>query len=205
MRILTGIGLAIATVVVAGCGESSPKAIAPAVAAIDGSRFLLASEPAGAMPVIAARKAAVDGEDVVLVGRIGGSEDPWIEGRAAFSIVDASLKACSDVPGDTCPKPWDYCCEIGKLPTSKALVKVVDANGKLIAEDARGLLSLKELQTVVVRGKAERDDAGNLTVLASGIFVRPNGVGSPAAGAGHDHKHDHDHKHEEGEKSPSKP
>jgi hypothetical protein len=39
----------------------------------------------------------------------------WIEGRAAFSLVDQSLKACSDVEGDDCPVPWDYCCETEKL------------------------------------------------------------------------------------------
>ncbi|MDF1742735.1 MAG: hypothetical protein P1V19_03515 [Gimesia sp.] len=133
---------------------------------------LLTSEPAGAKEVIQARKSAKNDEEVVLVGRIGGSENPWIEGRAAFSIVDNSLKACSDIPGDGCDKPWDYCCETDKLPTAMALIKVVDAEGKLINSDARKLFKLKELQTVVVKGKAKRDDAGNLTVFASGIFVR---------------------------------
>ena len=50
----------------------------------------------------------------------------------------------------------------------------MDENGELIKADARQLLKVKELQTVVVRGKAKRDDKGNLTVLASGIFVRPD-------------------------------
>ena len=38
--------------------------------------------------------------------------------------------------------------------------------------DARELFDVKELMTVVVRGKALRDDAGNLTVLATAIFVK---------------------------------
>lgn len=38
--------------------------------------------------------------------------------------------------------------------------------------DARELLKIKELSTVVVKGKARRDDAGNLTVLATGIHVK---------------------------------
>jgi hypothetical protein len=58
------------------------------------------------------------------------------------------------------------------LPANKAMVKVVDASGKPVAMDARKLLGLKELQTVVVRGQAQRDEAGNLTVLADGLFVR---------------------------------
>jgi hypothetical protein len=106
------------------------------------------------------------------VGRIGGDENPWIDGRAAFSIVDGSLKACSDIPGDKCEKPWDYCCETHKLPTSTALIKVVDEDGSLVKVDAKVLLGLKELSTVVVKGKAKRDDAGNLTVLATGVYVK---------------------------------
>ena len=110
--------------------------------------------------------------EIGAVGRIGGSTNPWVEGRASFEIVDSTLKACSDIPGDTCKTPWDYCCQTDKLPKSKALVKVVDASGTPVKSDARELLKLKELQTVVVRGKAKRDDAGNLTVLASGVYVR---------------------------------
>ncbi|NQT41455.1 MAG: hypothetical protein HQ581_28460, partial [Planctomycetes bacterium] len=54
-----------------------------------------------------------------------------------------------------------------------ALVKLVDDSGKVLATDARQLLQVKELQTVVVRGTAKRDQQGNLTVIADGIFVRP--------------------------------
>ena len=95
-----------------------------------------------------------------------------VKGLAAFSIVDQSLKACSDIPGDQCQKPWDYCCETSELPTSTALVKVVDESGDLVKADARELLDVKELSTVIVKGKAQRDDAGNLTVLASGVYVK---------------------------------
>lgn len=159
----------------AGCTQESPPAATATgstAPTIDGSKYLLNEEPAEVATVIEAREQSEDGADVVLVGRIGGSANPWIDGRAAFSIVDPSLKACSDIPGDECPKPWDYCCETHKLPTSTALVKFVDEDGRSLQSDARELLSLKELQTVVVRGKAKRDDAGNLTVLASGLFVR---------------------------------
>ena len=107
--------------------EQSSAALA---ANVDGSKFLLTSEPEEAKDVIQVRKDASDGDDVVIVGRIGGSENPWIDGRAAFSIVDGSLKACSDIPGDNCPKPWDYCCETDSLPTSTALIKVVDGAGQ---------------------------------------------------------------------------
>ncbi len=48
----------------------------------------------------------------------------------------------------------------------------MDDKGDLVKVDARQLLGLKELQTVMVRGKAQRDDSGNLTVLASGVYVK---------------------------------
>jgi hypothetical protein len=48
----------------------------------------------------------------------------------------------------------------------------VDENGSLVKANAKGLLNVKELSTVVVKGKAKRDDAGNLTVLATGVFVK---------------------------------
>lgn len=163
-------------VLAAGCTQesstttsSTDTATAPA---IDGSRFLLTAEPDEPATVIEAREQTKDGEDVVLVGRIGGSANPWVEGRAAFTVVDPTLKACSDIPGDECRIPWDYCCETHKLPGATALVTFADDDGRPLKADARELLSLKELQTVVVRGKAERDEAGNLTVLATGLFVR---------------------------------
>ena len=163
-------------VLVSGCGQSAPEQATStepdAAEAVTTSDVLLTSEPTGAEEVIAARKSAEDNSEVVVVGRIGGSENPWVDCRAVFSIVYNSLKACSDIEGDGCPKPLDYCCETDKLPTATALVKIVDQDGTLINEDARKLLNLKELQTVVVKGKAKRDDAGNLTVFANGIFVR---------------------------------
>jgi len=52
------------------------------------------------------------------------------------------------------------------------LVKVVDEKGELVKAGAKKLLGVEELSTVVVRGKAKRDDKGNLTVMATGIFVK---------------------------------
>ncbi len=154
-------------------GGAKQSASKVAKASIDGAKYLLASEPGTAVNVIDARKSAKHDATISLVGRIGGSTNPWIEGLAAFTIVDTSLKACSDIPGDTCSKPWDYCCESKEsLSDATALVKFVDDQGRVLNVGARDLLRLAELNTVVVTGKAQRDDAGNLTLLASGLFVR---------------------------------
>jgi hypothetical protein len=138
-----------------------------------GNDYLLSTEPDQARSVIETREHSADQESVVVVGRIGGSVNPWVEGRSAFAIVDLSLEACSDKEGDDCETPWDYCCETDRLAQATLLVKLIDDSGKLLPVDARQMLGVKELQTVVIQGTAQRDGAGNVTVLASGFFLRP--------------------------------
>ena len=150
--------------------NASPQV--PDVATVDGTAYLLDTEPDGAGNVIKVREEAGTDDDLLVVGRIGGSSDPWIDGRAAFTIVDLSVKSCNDTLDDKCPTPWDYCCETSKLPNSTALVKFVDETDQVVKADARTLFDLQELSTVVIKGTAKRDEAGNLTVLASGLFVK---------------------------------
>ncbi len=173
-RLMSLVALLALIVSTAGCGRQhsveAPNSVSDSPS---GSQFLLTEEPQDAKEVIAVRESARDDDAVIVVGRIGGSKNPWVEGRAAFSIVDLSLKACSDIEGDTCKMPWDYCCETDLLPKATVLVKVVDESGDLLATDSRELLSVKELDTVVASGTAKRDDEGNLTVLANKIYVKP--------------------------------
>ncbi len=154
----------------AGCGEGPATESDESGNLPGGDKYLLAAEPEGAQGVIEVRKDAQDDAEVVVVGRIGGSTNPWVEDRAAFWIVDPTIEACAD---DCCKTPWDYCCKTDQLPDATVLVKVVDESGNLIEADARKFLGVKELQAVVVQGKAQRDDAGNLTILADGIHIRP--------------------------------
>jgi hypothetical protein len=142
---------AMAAVLLAGCSQSN--------------------EPAGALGIVEARETVQNDDEVVLVGRIGGDTDPFVEGIAAFTLVDLSLEPCPADEG--CPTPWDYCCDLNKLASHKATVKVVDQQGRLVSVDARKLLGVDALGTVVVRGKAKRDEAGNLTVLADGVYLKP--------------------------------
>lgn len=164
MRILFGSLIVVCAVV--GCGKPQGPA-APAAS----NAYRLQAEPAGATDVLAVKESAKNDDEVAIVGRIGGDAKPWVEGVAAFTIVDLSLKPCDEAEG--CETPWDYCCDVDATNKGKAMIKVVDAKGNPVATDARELLAVKELNTVVVHGKAKRDDAGNLTVLADGIFVRP--------------------------------
>jgi hypothetical protein len=165
-------GLALMIVVVGGCSQPTEE---PMVS-YDASKFLLSAEPDNALNVIAAREAAQDKDEVTVVGRIGGDHTPGVKERAAFCLVDPSLPACSDntAAGDpcSCPTPWDYCCELDELPKAMTLVKFVETDGSMVKHDARKIFDLKELQTVIVTGTAERDDEGNMTVLADSMFIR---------------------------------
>src|SRR5436305_11245041 len=126
---VTWLALCLAVALAAGCSQSTPPAANGPAA--DGAKYLLAAEPAGAKPVKELRGAAKDGDEVVVVGRIGGSAKPWIDGRAGFHIVDLSFTPCSERPGDNCTTPWDYCCDSKEdLAKGMATVKVVDDRGE---------------------------------------------------------------------------
>jgi hypothetical protein len=159
------IGILVATL--AGCNNESEQETTN----VDGSLYQLTAEPAGAISILELRSGAKDNDEVVVVGRIGGSRQPWIKGLSAFTMMDTSFPPCNELPEDQCPTPWDYCCE-AELPTKQTLIKVVDNEGQPLEVGAQELLGLKELQTIVVQGKVQLDQAGNMSVLASGVYIR---------------------------------
>jgi hypothetical protein len=156
----------------AGCESHSSQPVATGAALAKPSVQILTSEPAGAVGVGAVPESTNQNETVTVVGRIGGSENPFVDGLAAFTIVDPKVAYCA--PDEGCPTPWDYCCTTDQLPGNIATVQIVNAARNVVEGDAKSLLNVKELSMVVVQGTAERDDAGNLTLLAEKVFVRPN-------------------------------
>jgi hypothetical protein len=165
----------VSAALVVGCTQrgqettTEPAADPAAIAA--GKKYLLESEPAGPASVLDTRKQAKDGDDVVLVGRIAGSEKPFVPGRASFSVTDLSIQPCPDDEG--CPTPWDCCCTPpDELRNATAQIKFVDDSGKTLNVGARELFGVKELSVVVVKGVANRDQQGNLTVIGKGLFAR---------------------------------
>ena len=154
-----------------GCGAPDGDVAVDATAATaQNAAYLAPSEPEGAQGVGEVKETAEDGDEVTVVGLIGGDAAPFVDGLAAFTIVDPKVPYCAADEG--CPTPWDYCCQQDKVPANSATVKLVDADGTLVPQTARDLLGVEELAEVVVRGTAEKDDAGNLTVLAQRVFVR---------------------------------
>jgi hypothetical protein len=169
MLLLTGFIL----ICLIGCGSTTnPAAQAPPPDQDAMAKYLLSAEPADAKSVVETKTSAKDGEEITLVGRIGGSQTPFVSDRASFTIVDTALIPCSEKPGESCRTPWDYCCDLDQLPKATAMVKVVDADGQTVPLDAKRDLGMQELQTVIVKGTAKRDEAGNLTVLTPAVYVK---------------------------------
>jgi hypothetical protein len=176
MRSLSiAIAIGIAVIGLTGCGGSSTagtsqQAVTPVL--FDGSKYILTEEPDGAIGVIAARESAKNGEPIDVVGRIGGAANPWIEGRAAFTLLDASMTLVANgTESGSNQICLDDCCA-QERSASTTLVKVVDVSGRVLPADARKLFDITADDMVVVRGTASKDESGNFVVLADGVHVR---------------------------------
>jgi hypothetical protein len=146
-----------------GCSPSSDNADSISASK---SAYEVTTEPDGSIPIGDARRQAKDDEEVTLVGRIGGSLEPFVEGMAAFTIVDPSVPYCADEEA-----PWSYCCHQDAVKENIATVQIVDETGNTVMSDARKLFNVKEFSTVTVQGKAKRDQQGNLAVHVTKLFV----------------------------------
>ncbi len=163
-----------------GCSDSHPAAkpntqAGTAVSTLPDS-FKLSAEPSGAVVASQVRATAKTGDNVVIVGRVGRYSvvDPFADGFASFTIVDQKMKPCGEDGMDGCKTPWDYCCaDADEMKASTVNIEFRDAKGKPHSTSARGFHGIVPLATVVVTGKAEKDEAGNLIIAATGVFVRP--------------------------------
>lgn len=132
--------------------------------------YWLASDPADAKDVGAACADLTDGATVTVRGVIGGSAKPFVDGLAAFTVVDPALKACVG-EGENCKTPWDYCCtDLETIAANSMTIEFRDGDNPL-QESLLGVNGLDHLATVAVQGVAERDAQGNVTLVASGVRV----------------------------------
>src|SRR5437868_1175777 len=99
------------TLTLAACEKGKPAGGSTSTAALPAG-FFLAAAPAEAKDIKDAKPTLKAGDKVVLVGRIGGSKEPFVAERAIFTLVDSRLKLCGESsPEDSCETPWDYCCD----------------------------------------------------------------------------------------------
>ncbi len=166
--------------VLAGCdgqrGAAGGKAENPAAAEVAlPAELFVSTPPADAKPVADVKKQAAVGDAVVLVGRIGGQLEPFVESRAMFLLADKSLPMCSDRGDDHCPTPWDACCEPQQDITAKTTtIQVVDGQGKPLKRGLNNAKGLKPLAEVVVKGTvALKPDEKTMVVNATAIYVKP--------------------------------
>jgi hypothetical protein len=162
----------------AGCddkpaAQSSPQPAAAAEALPAG--LIVTQAPAGAKGVAEVRQSAAEGEEVVLHGRIAGSESPFTEGRAQFQLIDSKIKNCKEMEGDSCPTPWDMCCEDKKtIVDNSVTVQVVGSEGRPLKAELKGVSGLKPLSEVAVKGKVHKSADGKVvTVDATEMYVTP--------------------------------
>jgi len=180
VRILITVHALVLVAALAACdrgkpaGGKAPQVSAGIPAALPPGLFLAAA-PADARDIKDAKGALKAGDKVVLVGRIGGSEEPFVAERAIFTIVDRRVKACGEGTAmDSCKTPWDYCCEpVDSITANSATIQVVGPEGQPVKAELNGVRGLKPLATVTVIGTVAKAEGGNLVVSASGFFVGP--------------------------------
>ena len=159
-----------------GCQQSSsPHDGADVVAARD--RYVMDDEPAGVEGVLDVQETYSAPRDVVLVGKIGGVENPWTSGKAAFVLADPIALAEKESTGarHACDDPGCKFCarkKADKLKEGLAVVEFKDEHGQVVPIDARQLFNVDESQMVVIRGRAHINELGCLVVAADGLYVR---------------------------------
>jgi hypothetical protein len=136
-----------------------PTAAAKEALSLEQARvsFRIAEAPAAALSVGDAQKilekAPKNRAAVTIVGRIAAreGEDPFLEGSASFVMMDLPDDDHSSKKGhdaDNCPF-----CKRRKAKAALAAVQFVDADGAVVAIDARKLFGLRGGEKVVVRGQ----------------------------------------------------
>jgi hypothetical protein len=180
MKTLMTLSTIVLTIAVVGCEQknnatAAPKPDSAVTEGIPASVIATTQPTAAARDVAAARKSAKDGEAVVVRGRVGGQKDPLADNRAIMTIADLSLPTCDKTPMDTCPTPWDSCCEPAEeLRASSASVQVVGADGKPLKAGLKGAGGLAPGKEVVVAGTAKIPPGSDaLVIVANQIYVKP--------------------------------
>jgi hypothetical protein len=146
------------------CGKEAAKpTAAPPVPPVD---LKLAADPGEALSVLEAKEKG-SGEEVVVEGRISNI----VKGRVIFNLVDEDLYYCGKGGvEDKCKTPWDYCCvDAGERADGTLVVEARGADGDALKGSLPGL---RLLDLVAVKGKVEKDEHGNVAVVATGWFMR---------------------------------
>jgi hypothetical protein len=172
---ILAITTALAIIAPMACDQSAPTPTKNATNAALPKDLFITQEPAGALGVLKVRQSAKAGDHVTMIGRIGGSENPFVSNRAVFTMVDVTVKTCLEMGDAHCPTPADYCCEDStELAKSMASVNITDKSGKPLAISLAADGSLKPLMWIAVEGTLQPTDGGAFIVNADHIYKMPN-------------------------------
>ncbi|MFG0306753.1 MAG: hypothetical protein ACF8Q5_11130 [Phycisphaerales bacterium JB040] len=167
-RSIASAALACSVLSLTACSEGEPSTTTSASESTPA--WILASAPADARSVTDIKASAAEGDEVVLRGRIGGRHEPIGTGSPVFTVIDLGLAHCGQNEGDSCPTPWDYCCETPETITANsATVQIVNTDGGSIGTSPadHGFAPLDEV--IVVGSVATRPDDRVLTIRATGV------------------------------------
>lgn len=142
------------------------------------SAVLAATPSEKAKAITEARSSAKPGDSITLSGKIMGSVEPFVKGRAAFILADpAVLTACNEHPDDHCSTPWDNCCDSKEdKKRATATIQIVDADGRVLKESVEGVGGLEKLAAITVTGQvAESSSPEMLIVNATAIRAESSG------------------------------
>jgi hypothetical protein len=138
--------------------------------------LILAAEPAGVVSLAEARgRLGLEPRPIVVAGRIEGKGiDPFLDGKASFSLVEIPADDHAKKPGhDAANCPF---CKKRQANATLAAVQFAGADGKPLPLDARKLFGVERGQDVVIRGMGVFDAKLGVPIIqvtADGIFVRP--------------------------------
>ena len=104
-------------------------------------------------------------KDYIVEGFIGGRKNPFAENRAIFILGDNILETCDEKSDDSCPTPWDVCCEDRKKILSSTIsVQVLDVDGSIINGTLKCFWN-RFWENIKVRGKLNTKSTAEAIIL----------------------------------------
>lgn len=128
-------------------------------------RFLLASEPTGAIAIVEAKKLSPETE-IVLMGKVGAQEP----GKAMFMVNEALPGATGHTHKDGEDESDCPFCKRSKSDRI-AMIQLLDDSDQVLTLDSKSL-GLKEGQELVIKGHGKVDSLDMFVVSATGIYLK---------------------------------
>ncbi len=159
------------SIVAVGCDTKESVTNSEEVSS-EGGKYILTTEPADPRTPTEIKESVTEPTLVAISGRIdAGDVEPFQDGVASFLI--SQLPEGDHAEGD--PDHADNCpfCKRKLKNAPKAVVRILDDSGEVMAVDARQLLGIAKGDVVVVRGSATYlEPVNTVQIDAEGIFVR---------------------------------